>query len=117
MKYDKTRAERVAEEQAAEMLRKLEFSTPAKLGYRGLTPEELVAAEYQGWLFEEREIERKRPGLYGVPPASKLEKEVRRVTRAFIDDKLEAGWLPEKTIRRASKMAADLTAVFTSYGF
>jgi hypothetical protein len=54
-----TRAERVATEQANEMRRQLEHSTPAELGWPGLTAEQLIAAEYKCWLVEELNEDRK----------------------------------------------------------
>jgi len=46
-------AERIAAEQANDVRRKLEHSTPAQLGWPGLSAEELIASEYRCWLTEE----------------------------------------------------------------
>jgi hypothetical protein len=47
------RAALVAAEQAIEMARKLEDSTPAEMGWPELSPEELIASEFRCWLMEE----------------------------------------------------------------
>jgi hypothetical protein len=44
---------------AAQMAAALEHATPEELGWRGLTPEELIASEWRSW-FEE-EIRRRLP--------------------------------------------------------
>ena len=53
MNDNRTRVERVADECAAQMRRKLEHLTPAQMGWPDMTAQELVAAEYQCWLQEE----------------------------------------------------------------
>jgi hypothetical protein len=60
MTDNQTRAAAVAAEMADEMRRKLEYATPAELGWPNLTAEELIASEYQCWLIEEHRIEEQR---------------------------------------------------------
>jgi hypothetical protein len=53
------RAREVADEMAAQMAAALEHATPEELGWRGLTPEELIASEWKSWFDEE--IRRRLP--------------------------------------------------------
>ena len=53
-------AERIAAEQANDVRRKLEHSTPAQLGRPGSSAEQLIASEYRCWLTEEENEARKR---------------------------------------------------------
>lgn len=47
---------RIATECATAMARKLEHSTPEKMGYSDMTPEELIASEWRTWF--EQELQR-----------------------------------------------------------
>jgi len=53
MNDDLFRAARTAAEQAIGMAHQLEHLTPEEMGWFGLSPEELVASEFQCWLSEE----------------------------------------------------------------
>ncbi len=57
MNDNKTRAERHADECAAEMARKLEYFTPADMGWPHLTAEQLIASERKCWLEEEQRFD------------------------------------------------------------
>jgi hypothetical protein len=48
-----TRAQKLADEMAAEMARKLQHSTPADMGWPDVTPEQLIEGERRCWLEDE----------------------------------------------------------------
>ena len=51
-------AARVADDQAAEVRRQLEYITPEELGWPGMTADELVASEWKCWFDEELRVAR-----------------------------------------------------------
>ena len=46
---NEVRARKIADEQAAEMRRKLETLTPAQMGWPNIRPDELVESEWRCW--------------------------------------------------------------------
>jgi hypothetical protein len=54
MNDNRTKAEQIADEAAAEIKRQLDMGcTPDDLGYPGMTADELIASEWKAWHAEE----------------------------------------------------------------